>query len=168
MGEISWRGHPFHLAWCNQTPDCSLISGGSSAPPPPMTKYCRGTGIGSWDWKPHAEAPNLSPEPEELPSRASRGFCELRACRCRANMAHTRQSRPDYGLGFQVKVPKTFYVVPSSVAIGKGVVQQYHVTRTHNPNRTMPPPPARSNLKDSLETMRVLRYPAWLGERVRE
>jgi len=28
--------------------------------------------------------------------------------RCRANMAHVRQSRPDSGLGFQVKFPKTF------------------------------------------------------------
>ena len=25
--------------------------------------------------------------------------------RCRANMAHTRQSRPDYGLGCPVKMP---------------------------------------------------------------
>jgi len=25
-------------------------------------------------------------------------------CCCRANMAHIRQSGPDYGLGFQVKV----------------------------------------------------------------
>ena len=29
------------------------------------------------------------------------------ATRCRANMAHIRQSRPDSGLAFQVKVPKT-------------------------------------------------------------
>ena len=32
-----------------------------------------------------------------------------------ANMAHIRQSRPDFGLGFQVKFPKTFLVVPSSL-----------------------------------------------------
>ena len=32
--------------------------------------------------------------------------------RCRAIMAHERQSRPDYGLGFQVEVRKTFQVVP--------------------------------------------------------
>ena len=31
----------------------------------------------------------------------------------RANMAHTRQSRPDSGLGLQVKVLKTREVVPS-------------------------------------------------------
>jgi len=32
--------------------------------------------------------------------------------RCRANTAHTRQSRPDYGLGFQVKFLKNSRVVP--------------------------------------------------------
>jgi len=30
------------------------------------------------------------------------------ASRCRANVAHTRQSGPDYGLGIQVKVLITF------------------------------------------------------------
>ena len=35
------------------------------------------------------------------------------ASRCQANMAHMRQSRPDSGLGFQIKVLKTFSVVPS-------------------------------------------------------
>ena len=34
--------------------------------------------------------------------------------RCRTNMAHVRQSRPDSGLGFPVKVLKTFEVFPSS------------------------------------------------------
>jgi len=38
--------------------------------------------------------------------------------RCRANMARKRQSRPDFGLGFQVKVLKTFEVVPSSLGSG--------------------------------------------------
>jgi len=33
-------------------------------------------------------------------------------------MAHIRQSRPDSGLGFQVKVLKTFQVVPSSLESG--------------------------------------------------
>ena len=33
-------------------------------------------------------------------------------------MAHIRQSRPDYGLDFQVKVFKPFSVVPSSLASG--------------------------------------------------
>ena len=35
--------------------------------------------------------------------------------RCRANMAHLRQSRPESGLGFQVNVLKTFQAVPSSL-----------------------------------------------------
>ena len=34
------------------------------------------------------------------------------------HMAHTRQSRPDSGLGFQVKVDQTFQVVPSSRGSG--------------------------------------------------
>ena len=38
------------------------------------------------------------------------------ANRCRANMALTRQSSPDSGLGFQVKVLKTFETVPSGSA----------------------------------------------------
>jgi len=38
--------------------------------------------------------------------------------RCRANMAHVRQSRPDSGLGFQVKVLKPFKVVPFSLGSG--------------------------------------------------
>jgi hypothetical protein len=38
--------------------------------------------------------------------------------RCRANMAHIRQSRPDYGLGFQAKVRKTFKAVLSSLGSG--------------------------------------------------
>jgi len=32
--------------------------------------------------------------------------------RCRSHMAHTRQSRPDSGLGFRVKVLGTAYVAP--------------------------------------------------------
>jgi len=38
--------------------------------------------------------------------------------RCRANMAHVRQSRPDSGLGSQVKDLKPFQVVPSSLVSG--------------------------------------------------
>ena len=38
--------------------------------------------------------------------------------RCRANLAHIRQSRPDSGLGFQVKFLTTFYGVPSSLESG--------------------------------------------------
>jgi len=33
-------------------------------------------------------------------------------------MAHIRQSRPDSGLGFQVKVLKIFYVVLFSLGLG--------------------------------------------------
>ena len=35
-----------------------------------------------------------------------------RVSRCRANMAHIRQSRPDSGLGFQVIVLKPFKLLP--------------------------------------------------------
>ena len=40
------------------------------------------------------------------------------AFHCRANVAHTRQSGPYFCLGFQVKVLKTFHIVPSSLAAG--------------------------------------------------
>ena len=38
--------------------------------------------------------------------------------RCRAQVAHIRQSRPASGLGFQVKARKTFEVVPFSLGDG--------------------------------------------------
>jgi hypothetical protein len=38
--------------------------------------------------------------------------------RCRANMAHTRESRPDSDLGFQAKVLSLCQVVPSSFGTG--------------------------------------------------
>ena len=38
--------------------------------------------------------------------------------RCRANVAHMSQSRPDSGLGFQVKVLQTFSVVHSPLGSG--------------------------------------------------
>jgi len=34
--------------------------------------------------------------------------CGVQSYRCRENVAHVRQSRPDSGLGFQVKVLNTF------------------------------------------------------------
>ena len=37
-------------------------------------------------------------------------------------MAHIRQSRPDSGLGFQVKAPKIFQAVPSSLEKQQGNV----------------------------------------------
>ena len=43
------------------------------------------------------------------------------ACsRCRANLANTRQSRPDADLDFQLKVLQTFQVVPA--LLGSGVI----------------------------------------------
>ena len=38
--------------------------------------------------------------------------------RCLANMAHIRQSKPDSGLGYQVKLLILFQVVPSSLESG--------------------------------------------------
>ena len=46
------------------------------------------------------------------------GLRLMLTARCRANMAHVPQSRPDYGLDFQVDVLQTFQSVPSSLASG--------------------------------------------------
>ena len=48
------------------------------------------------------------------PGSERQGCRRLTLVRCPANMAHIRQSRPDYGLGCQVKVVETLNVVPSS------------------------------------------------------
>ena len=40
---------------------------------------------------------------------------------CRTSMAHTRQSRPDSGLGFQVNFLKTVHGAPPS--LGSGMVE---------------------------------------------
>ena len=48
--------------------------------------------------------------------------------RCRANVAHIRQSKPDFGLGFQVKVLESFTVVPSS--LGRGLVTPWSLPGT--------------------------------------
>ena len=37
-----------------------------------------------------------------------------------AKIAHVRQSRPEFGLAFQVKVLETFHGVPSSLGPGTG------------------------------------------------
>ena len=42
-----------------------------------------------------------------------------RQFRCRANVAHIRQSRPGSGLGFPVQVLKPFQVVPFSLGSGR-------------------------------------------------
>ena len=62
----------------------------------------------------------------EAPGTAARGDAATRILvkvRCRANLAHARQSRSDSGLGFQGKVLKKNEDVPSalqSTCIGKG------------------------------------------------
>ena len=55
----------------------------------------------------------LTPPP--FPTRALLLRRLLKNDRCRANMAHIRQSRPDSGLGSQVKVLKLLNVVPFSL-----------------------------------------------------
>ena len=45
---------------------------------------------------------------------------DMRVNRCRANMAHIRQSRPDYAFGYEVKVHKTYPGVTSSLGSGAG------------------------------------------------
>ena len=45
---------------------------------------------------------------EAWPDRILKALQVMNLVRCRANMAHIRQSRPDCGLGFQVKVLKFF------------------------------------------------------------
>ena len=52
---------------------------------------------------------SLLGDPREPHSRPERS--RLEACPCRDNMAHTRQSRPDSGIGFQVRVLKIFQAV---------------------------------------------------------
>jgi len=60
------------------------------------------------------KAPGSSPERGELlprfelPVHTQLTALGVRTIRCRVNTAHVRQSRPDSGLGFQVKVLKTF------------------------------------------------------------
>jgi len=55
---------------------------------------------------------------QEPSSIWSRGVCALRCwgwrSLCRANRAHIRQSRPDNGLGFQVKVLQFFFALKFS------------------------------------------------------
>jgi len=51
-------------------------------------------------------------------NRAERGRASH--AHCRAISAHIRQSGPESGSGFQVKVLKTFYVVPFSLGSGLG------------------------------------------------
>ena len=48
--------------------------------------------------------------------------------RCRSNMAHIRQSRPDSGNGFQVKFLRTFKVGSSSLGSSYNTVEPDEVT----------------------------------------
>ena len=50
--------------------------------------------------------------------RGARDRYERRESRCRANMAHIRQSSSDSGLDFKVKVRKPFEYVPASLGRG--------------------------------------------------
>jgi len=54
----------------------------------------------------------------KLRLRVERGNLAGAEGRCRANMAHTRQSRPDSGFGFQDKVLKLFSGVPPWLGSG--------------------------------------------------
>ena len=58
-----------------------------------------------------------------------------RACLCRANSAKLKQSRPDSGLGFQVKALKTLPGVPSSLGSGLQILLVIAIVR--NPRRTL-------------------------------
>jgi hypothetical protein len=50
-------------------------------------------------------------------------------------MAHVRQPRPDSGLGVQVKVLKTFQVVPSSLkkTAGRDAMKEFQAVFSLNP-----------------------------------
>ena len=58
----------------------------------------------------------------------------LRHTRCRANMAHVRQPRPDSGLGFQEKVLKPFRRFPlrsETVTDGAGTRKVLNAKKLH-------------------------------------
>ena len=50
--------------------------------------------------------------------------------RYRMNIAHLRKSRPDSGLGLQVKFLKTFLAVPSEVVVDRTAPSGREVRRT--------------------------------------
>ena len=63
--------------------------------------------------------------------------------RCRTNSAHIRQSRPDYGLGFQVTFSKTFKLFPLlSKAFIHCNTPLHRTTATHHCNTTRACSPA--------------------------
>ena len=87
------------------------------------------SGFGFWTSAHKAEQPNRirSATPRTLewfgamhqrPIIPPRAPMPPYSLRCRANMPHVRQSRPDSGLGVQAKVLEPFSVVPSLLGSG--------------------------------------------------
>ena len=63
-------------------------------------------------------ARTLNPKPAFNPKPSTQSPTPYALNRCRANIANIRQSRPDSGLGFQVKVRATFQCAPFSLESG--------------------------------------------------
>jgi len=57
-----------------------------------------------------------------LPERCPTGYVGGSLYGCRGNMTHIRQSSPDSGLGFQVKILKPFQVAPYSLESKPGLL----------------------------------------------
>ena len=58
----------------------------------------------------------------------------LDGCRCRANSAYIKESRPDHGLEFQENKLQKFHVVPSSLDRGScAAARSFHRTRGERP-----------------------------------
>ena len=85
----------------------------------------RWTGLAPWEFG--------FPFPGSLP----RSVTPISTHRCQANMAQIRQTRPDSGLGFQVKVLKTFEVVPPSLGSGTQVAERTH-SKSSEPRQKWP------------------------------
>ena len=81
-----------------------------------------------WNWIRHARISGHDGDPKmcdpfkmggrQRPRETAPGVPASQHSRCRANVAHTRQSRPDYGPGLKAKALKTFQVLPSSLGSG--------------------------------------------------
>ena len=77
------------------------------------------------------------------------------ACRCRTNISHIRQSRPEFGLGCQTKKIRTYPVVPSSLGSGGGL----HPTYTRHPTYSLHPAPY--TLHPAPHTLHPTPYKRW-------
>ena len=64
------------------------------------------------DYEPFCQSPSAIPSVVLIPWKSKRQFLQGR---CRENLAHIRQSWPDSGLDFHVKVRKTRQAVPSTL-----------------------------------------------------